>query len=91
MSGFPTLLWLDNGEFQKYEGGRTTESVVSFVLQQMHPAAQLLNTQEELNTFMESKGKGFFYVTDNGKDRDYKRYLDSAQQYNFDVFAHVIN
>lgn len=44
VSGFPTLKWFVNGKAQDYGGGRTADTIVSWVSKRMGPPTKALQT-----------------------------------------------
>merc|ERR1712183_1091143 len=52
--GFPTLKFFKNGLPQEYSGGRTADTIVSWVEKKSGPAAKELSSKEEANAFVEA-------------------------------------
>jgi len=52
--GFPTLKFFKNGIPQEYSGGRTADTIVSWVEKKSGPAAKDLSSKEEANAFVEA-------------------------------------
>merc|ERR1712096_592402 len=52
--GFPTLKFFKNGLPQEYSGGRTADTIVSWVEKKSGPAAKDLSSKEEANAFLEA-------------------------------------
>ena len=54
VKGFPTLKWFTNGKVSDYGGGRTEETIVSWVTKKTGPATVAVATEAELDTFKAS-------------------------------------
>merc|ERR1712183_586187 len=52
--GFPTLKFFKNGLPQEYSGGRTADTIVSWVEKKSGPAAKDISSKEEANAFVEA-------------------------------------
>jgi len=50
--GYPTLKVFKNGDPQDYKGGRTEDTIVSYMRKLSGPPAKTLNTQEEIDAFI---------------------------------------
>jgi len=63
VSGYPTLKFFVNGEPMEYGGGRTADTIVSWVEKKTGPPAKAVNSVEEAKAFTEGKSVsiiGFF-------------------------------
>lgn len=54
VKGFPTLKWFQNGKAKEYGGGRTEETIVSWIKKKVGPAATTLKTVDELKELKDS-------------------------------------
>jgi protein disulfide-isomerase A1 len=63
VQGFPTLKWFVNGKATDYTGGRTADTIVSWVSKRMGPPTKTLAAAKDFDEFKESKDVvvvGFF-------------------------------
>jgi len=66
--GYPTLKWFKNGKVKDYDGGRSADTITSWVMKKIGPVLTKLNNAEEIEAF---KGKGDVVVIaqlDEGSD-----------------------
>jgi protein disulfide-isomerase A1 len=89
--GFPTLKLFRNGKPSEYTGGRTADTIVSWMKKQSLPAISTLNNADELKTFSSSDRVvvvGFF---DNRDSAEYQTFKTVANQLrdNF-IFGEVV-
>jgi len=49
--GYPTLIWFKNGKSKEYDGGRSTDTIVSWVMKKIGPVLTELKTAEEVEGF----------------------------------------
>jgi len=54
IGGFPTLKWFVNGEMKEYTGGRTDQTIISWIKKKTGPAAKPITSVAELESFKSS-------------------------------------
>jgi len=89
--GYPTLKLLRNGNPSEYTGGRTADSIVSWMKKQNLPAISTLNSVEEVNKFAAAERVvvvGFFSSRDS-EEYDAFKTIANQQRDNF-VFGEVV-
>jgi len=52
VKGYPTLKFFKDGEAQEYTGGRTADTIITWVEKKSGPSAKVLETREAANTFI---------------------------------------
>lgn len=66
IQGFPTLKWFHNGEATEYQGGRTADAIVSWILKKTGPAsAELTCAQVAEKTASDKFSLVYFGALDN--------------------------
>jgi protein disulfide-isomerase-like protein len=56
VKGFPTLYWLDNGTQTSYDGGNTSEEIISWVLKKTSPpSSEIAECDQILTTTDQNK------------------------------------
>jgi len=48
VNGYPTIVWIKNGNANEYPGGRTTAEIVAFIRKKAGAPSTLINTEDEL-------------------------------------------
>lgn len=72
--GYPTLKFYRNGEASEYNGGRTSDEIVSWLLKKTGPPAKAIASVEEAKAFIESKAVtiiGFFKDQDSAEAKEF--------------------
>ncbi len=76
IKGFPTLKWFVNGEMKEYSGGRTDQTIISWIKKKTGPAAKPISTSEELESFKSSADVVVVGLFE--KEEDSKAFVRSA-------------
>jgi len=74
VEGYPTLKWFKNGEASDFDGGRTTEDIVAWVVKKTGPASLLVESASDFA--MKSEGTTVVVLT----------YLSSLEGAEFDAY-----
>mmetsp|Transcript_35981 Transcript_35981/g.86919 ORF Transcript_35981/g.86919 Transcript_35981/m.86919 type:complete len:502 (+) Transcript_35981:37-1542(+) len=80
VQGFPTLKWFVNGQATEYNGGRTADTIVSWVSKRMGPPTKTLAETKDFDEFKDSKDVvvvGFF---DKPEGDDFKTFEAVASE-----------
>lgn len=88
--GYPTLKFFKNGKDQEYNGGRTAETIVSWLEKKTGPAAKTLETVEAAKAFVEENSIAIIGFFKDGASEAAKAFLataDSMDDYPFAVTA----
>jgi len=91
VKGFPTLKVFRKGDASEYDGGRTTETIVSYMKRQNQPAVSALNTTEDVQALADGKDiavVGFF--DKEGSDEEEKFNALASVLRNSFTFASVV-
>ena len=67
---------------------QTQDCFLTWVYSKIHKEAEQLKT-EEFDFFVTKQAKSILYFPSNLKDRDFRRYLDTSQQYPFDCLGYI--
>ena len=74
MRGYPTLKFFRNGEASEYNGGRTSEEIVNWLLKKTGPPAQALASVDDAKKLIDSKPVviiGFFKDQESDAAKEY--------------------
>ena len=88
--GYPTLKFFKNGKDQEYNGGRTADTIVSWLEKKTGPPAKTLETVEAAKAFVEENSIAIIGFFKDGASDAAKAFLataDSMDDYPFAVTA----
>jgi protein disulfide-isomerase A1 len=88
--GYPTLKWYVNGVASEYGGGRTKDTIISWIKKKSGPATTLLNTQEEATKFVDSNNVVVVFFGEAGSP-EYEVYEGIARANEDLIFGHSFN
>lgn len=80
VSGFPTLKWFVKGKAQEYNGGRTADTIVSWIKKRMGPPTKALASTADFDKFKEGAQVvvvGFF---DKPEGEGWKAFEETAME-----------
>jgi len=85
---FPTLMFFRNGNPSKYNGGRTSDEIVSWVTKKSGPVAQILTTVDELSSLQNENEVVIVGYFSDPESEAAKAFLEAAVAFDDDeVFA----
>jgi protein disulfide-isomerase A1 len=64
VTGFPTLFWLDNGKQTTYDGGKTSEEIISWVMKKTSPPTTEITDCEKIETTTDANRLNLVYFGD---------------------------
>jgi len=88
--GYPTLKFFKNGKDQEYNGGRTADTIVTWLEKKTGPAAKTLDTAEAAKSFVEENEIaiiGFFKDGDSDAAKAFLATADGMDDYPFAITA----
>ena len=88
--GYPTLKFFKNGKDQEYNGGRTADTIVTWLEKKTGPAAKTLDSVEAAKAFVEENAIAIIGFFKDGSSEAAKAFLataDSMDDYPFAVTA----
>jgi len=88
--GYPTLKFFKNGKDQEYTGGRTADTIVTWLEKKTGPPAKTLETAEELKKFTEDNDiavVGFYKETGSAEAKVFLATADNMDDYPFAIVA----
>ena len=88
--GYPTLKFFKNGKDQEYNGGRTADTIVTWLEKKTGPPAKTLDTVEAAKAFVEENSIAIIGFFKDGSSDAAKAFLvtaDSMDDYPFAVTA----
>jgi len=86
--GYPTLLFFKSGKSNEYGGGRTADTIVSWLEKKMGPAAQTLATVDEAKAFVADNEIAVIGFFSDAESADAKAFLAAAS--NLDDFPFAV-
>ena len=89
--GFPTLKFFVDGEAQEYTGGRSEESIVSWLRKKTGPPSRLLTSEDEYEEFVAGKKVAVIAFFDSEDSDSYSDYADYAKKSEDFEFAHILD
>lgn len=87
VKGYPTLKWYVNGVPSEYGGGRTKDTIISWIKKKSGPATTLLSTQEEATRFVEANNVAVVFFGEAGSP-EYEIFEGIARSNEDLIFAH---
>ena len=88
--GYPTLKFFKNGKDQEYTGGRTADTIVTWLEKKTGPPAKTLETAEDLKKFTEDNDiaiVGFYKDSGSAEAKVFLSTADNMDDYPFAIVA----
>jgi protein disulfide-isomerase A1 len=87
VKGYPTLKWYVNGVANEYGGGRTKDTIVSWIKKKTGPSTSLLNTVADATRFIEANNLAVVFFGEAGTP-EFEAYSNVARSTEDLMFAH---
>ncbi|CAI6349930.1 unnamed protein product [Macrosiphum euphorbiae] len=88
--GYPTLKFFKSGKPIDYSGGRTKDEIIQWVLKKSGPAAKVLQSEEEVQSFIEGKHVaivGYFENLESDAAKLFSELADSVDDHPFGLVS----
>jgi protein disulfide-isomerase A1 len=85
IKGFPTLKFFKNGKDSEYDGGRTSDAIVSWLRKKTGPPAKTLDTVEVAKTFIDNNDVAVVLFHSGVETDEYKSFMNMASVTESDV------
>lgn len=91
VTGYPSvILSLEHGnKYLKFEGTRTSDSVILWMFEQINPGSQLVESVYGIKQKIVQSDCVFLYIAPDETDRGFRRYKEFSHTYSNVVFLHT--
>ncbi|CAD8132882.1 unnamed protein product [Paramecium pentaurelia] len=91
VNGFPSvILSQDHGKkYKKFEGPRTSDSVIMWMYEQLNEGTKELKTIQQIKDQISKSQLMYLYMAQNDEDRGFRRYKDYSHAYGNLEFYHT--
>jgi protein disulfide-isomerase A1 len=88
VQGYPTLKFFRNGEATEYNGGRTADDIVSWILKKSGPQSKQIGSEKELEEFIKGSKVAVVYFGSQDDEQYKTHYIPTTSKFDKIMFAH---